>query len=152
MQDVPFSSIRVVATACPRGDGEHGRRGAEPDADLRRYVQTPSPPSPTMGVPLRTDHLPFPMPASPHALSQEWRNLTFMHWKVDPARLEPYIPAGLTLDLHEGQAYVGTIPFEMRKVRPRGWPWVPGVSNFPEFNVRTYVFRQDQMLQKVWLE
>lgn len=97
-----------------------------------------------MGVPLRTDHLPFPMPANPHALSQEWRNLTFMHWKVDPARLEPYIPAGLTLDLHEGQAYVGTIPFEMRKVRPRGWPWVPGVSNFPEFNVRTYVVKDEK--------
>ena len=58
------------------------------------------------------------MPEPPHALNQEWRNLTFMHWEVDPARLAPYIPEGLELDLFEGKAYVGTIPFEMKKVRP----------------------------------
>ena len=92
-----------------------------------------------MGTRLRTDHLPFPMPNSPHALAQEWRHLTFMHWEVDPARLAPYIPEGLELDLFEGKAYVGTIPFQMCKVRPRLLPWVPGISNFPEFNVRTYV-------------
>lgn len=88
---------------------------------------------------LRTDHLPFPMPSTPHALTQEWRHLTFMHWEVEPERLAPHIPDGLTLDLHDGKAYVGTIPFEMKKVRPRRLPWLPGISNFPEFNVRTYV-------------
>ena len=66
------------------------------------------------GQGLRSDHLPFPMPDSPHVLIQEWRNLTFMHWEVDPARLAP-IPEGLELDLFEGKAYVGTIPFEMKK-------------------------------------
>ena len=59
-----------------------------------------------MGRDFRSDHLPFPMPDSPHVLSQEWRNLTFMHWEVDPARLAPYIPEGLELDLFEGKAYV----------------------------------------------
>ena len=92
-----------------------------------------------MGKDFRSDHLPFPMPSTSHALNQEWRNLTFMHWEVDPARLAPYIPEGLELDLFEGKAYVGTIPFEMKKVRPRLLPWVPGISNFPEFNIRTYV-------------
>tara|TARA_B100000925_G_scaffold84036_1_gene60018 strand:+ start:4768 stop:5505 length:738 start_codon:yes stop_codon:yes gene_type:complete len=85
------------------------------------------------------DHVPFPMPDRPHALSQEWRNLTFMHWEVDPNKLKPYIPDGLDLDYFQGKAYVGTIPFMMKNVRPRFLPAVPGISTFPEFNIRTYV-------------
>ena len=85
------------------------------------------------------EHVPFPMPDRPHALSQEWRNLTFMHWEVEPSNLEPHIPDNLELDLFEGKAYVGTIPFQMRNVRPRFLPAVPGISTFPEFNIRTYV-------------
>ena len=88
---------------------------------------------------MRTDHLPFPMPDRPHALNQEWRHLTFLHWRVDPEKLAPYIPEGLEIDLHEGQAYVGTIPFLMKNVRPRWAISVPGISTFPEFNIRTYV-------------
>lgn len=92
-----------------------------------------------MGRVIRHDHLPFPMPTRPHALVQEWRNLTFMHWEVDIDKLLPHIPEGLEIDLFEGKAFVGTIPFVMKKVRPRLLPSVPGVSTFPEFNVRTYV-------------
>tara|TARA_B100000700_G_scaffold330327_1_gene455941 strand:+ start:714 stop:1451 length:738 start_codon:yes stop_codon:yes gene_type:complete len=87
------------------------------------------------------EHVPFPMPNRPHALSQEWRNLTFMHWEVEPEKIAPYIPEGVELDLFEGKAYVGTIPFEMKNVRPRFLPAVPGISSFPEFNIRTYVKR-----------
>ena len=50
-----------------------------------------------------------------------------------------YIPEGLELDLFEGKAYVGVIPFQMKNVRPRLLPAVPGISTFPEFNIRTYV-------------
>ena len=85
------------------------------------------------------DHVPFPLPDRPHALSQEWRNLTFMHWEVEPSKIETYLPEGLELDLYEGKAYVGTIPFQMKNVRPRFLPAVPGISTFPEFNIRTYV-------------
>ena len=85
------------------------------------------------------EHVPFPIPDRPHALSQEWRNLTFMQWEVEPSRLEPYIPTGLEIDLFDGKAYVGTIPFQMKNVRPRFLPAVPGISSFPEFNIRTYV-------------
>ena len=45
------------------------------------------------------DHLPFPMPDKPHALVQEWRNLSFLHWEVDVERLKPYFPKGLEIDL-----------------------------------------------------
>ncbi|MAH91504.1 MAG: hypothetical protein CMA11_07020 [Euryarchaeota archaeon] len=85
------------------------------------------------------EHVPFAMPEKAHSLVQEWRNLTFMHWEVEPQNLAPHIPKGLEIDLFEGKAYVGAIPFEMRNVRPRLLPSLPGVSTFPEFNIRTYV-------------
>ena len=88
---------------------------------------------------MRTDHLPFPMPERPHAIVQQWRHLSFLHWEVDPVRLTPYIPDGLELDLFEEKAYIGTIPFLMTGVRPRQAVSVPGISTFPEFNIRTYV-------------
>ena len=92
-----------------------------------------------MGRKISSNHVPFPIPDRPYALSQEWRNLTFMHWEVEPIKLEPHIPDGLELDLFEGKAYFGTIPFQMKNVRPRFLPAVPGISTFPEFNIRTYV-------------
>ena len=54
-------------------------------------------------------------------------------------RLAPYIPEGLELDIFEEKAYIGTIPFLMTGVRPRLALSVPGISTFPEFNIRTYV-------------
>ena len=88
---------------------------------------------------MRTDHLPFPMPERPHSLVQEWKNLTFMHWEVDPMKLAKYIPDGLEIDLFEGRAFIGTIPFTMANVRPRLLFPIPGISTFPEVNIRTYV-------------
>jgi uncharacterized protein YqjF (DUF2071 family) len=45
----------------------------------------------------------------------------------------------LPLDTFDGQAWVGVVPFRMTGVRPRGVPALPGLSAFPELNVRTYV-------------
>ena len=58
-----------------------------------------------------TNHLPFPMPSRKHSLSQEWRNLTFMHWEVDLEKLRPHVPEGLEIDTFEGKAYIGVVPF-----------------------------------------
>ena len=88
---------------------------------------------------MRTDHLPFPMPERKHSLNQNWKSLTFMHWEVSPDFLRKYLPDDLEIDLFEGKAYVGTIPFRMEKVRPRFLPPISFISNFPEFNIRTYV-------------
>ena len=88
---------------------------------------------------MRTDHLPFPMPERKHSLEQNWVGLTFMHWEVDPDILRAHIPEDLEIDLFDGKAYIGIIPFRMEKVRPRKLPSVPLISNFPEFNIRAYV-------------
>lgn len=56
-----------------------------------------------------------------------------------PDLLQARLPPGLTVDTHQGAAYLGLVPFHMQRVRPRGLPPLPGLSWFLEFNVRTYV-------------
>ena len=90
---------------------------------------------------LLVDHIPFPMPEGRWILRQNWKKLTFLHWEVEPDLLRPHLPEGLEIDLFDGKAYVGCIPFVMEKVRPAGLPAVPGISTFGEFNIRTYVIK-----------
>jgi uncharacterized protein len=79
-------------------------------------------------------------PAGLPLLRQRWTQLLFLHWAWDPAAVQRTLPAGLTVDTHDGQAWVGVVPFFMRGVRPPFCPAVPVLSNFLELNVRTYVF------------
>ena len=72
-------------------------------------------------------------------MRQKWRDLLFVHWPISPDALRPLIPAELELDLFDGTAYVGLVPFTMKGVRPVGLPAVAGLSSFHETNVRTYV-------------
>src|SRR3954447_6518408 len=81
-------------------------------------------------------------PAGRGVMRQSWRELLFLHWAFDPDVIRPLIPPGLDLDVFEGQAYVGLVPFTMTGVRPVGLPPVRWLSNFHETNVRTYVHRR----------
>jgi uncharacterized protein YqjF (DUF2071 family) len=73
---------------------------------------------------------------------QSWQELLFLHWEVPAESLQRLLPTGLTIDLYEGRAFVGLVPFSMRGVRPAGLPRVRGLSDFHETNVRTYVHYQ----------
>lgn len=92
----------------------------------------------------QTAHRPWPMPDEPWLMTQTWHDLAFVHWPVDQQRLRAALPAGLELDIHEGQAWIGLVPFHMTNVAPRGVPALPWVSSFPELNVRTYVVVDDK--------
>jgi uncharacterized protein len=74
---------------------------------------------------------------------QNWRRLLFLHWEVPAESLRKLLPEGLELDLFEGRAFVGLVPFTMERVRPRGLPAVRWLSNFHETNVRTYVHHRE---------
>jgi uncharacterized protein YqjF (DUF2071 family) len=87
----------------------------------------------------RVAHRPWPMPAAPWLMTQSWHDLLFAHWPVDPRAVRERVPSALELDLYEGQAWVGVVPFDMTNVAPRFVPAIPGISAFPELNVRTYV-------------
>jgi uncharacterized protein len=75
---------------------------------------------------------------------QSWHNLLFAHWPIDPAKLRPLIPKQLALDTFDGQAWLGIVSFYMTGVRLRWIPALPGLSSFPELNVRTYVTAENK--------
>jgi uncharacterized protein YqjF (DUF2071 family) len=87
------------------------------------------------------EHRPYPLPDRPWAMTMAWLELLFAHWSFEPEHIAKLLPEGLTLDTFEGRAWVAVVPFRMAHVGPRGFNWVPGVSAFPELNVRTYVIR-----------
>jgi len=82
-------------------------------------------------------------PADAAVMRQAWERLLFLHWQIDPERVQASLPPGLTVDTHAGAAWLGVVPFFMRRVRPRFLPPVPWLSWFLELNLRTYVFDRD---------
>lgn len=80
---------------------------------------------------------------------QKWRDLLFLHWEYKAQEIQKTLPPGLHVDTFNGRAYLGVVPFFMKDVRPRFFPSVPGISNFMEVNVRTYVYNE-QGVAGVW--
>lgn len=70
---------------------------------------------------------------------QGWTRISFLHWPYDPMTLQPYLPSGLAVDTFERTGWVGLTPFHLTGLRPPFLPVIPGLSNFPETNLRTYV-------------
>ena len=76
-------------------------------------------------------------------LTQQWAEIVWIHWRVDPAEVQALLPPALTVDTFDGSAWVGLVPFEMRDLRPvaagRVLPAIGSTRSFSEVNVRTYV-------------
>ncbi len=70
---------------------------------------------------------------------QSWQELLFLHWDFPIDEVQATLPPELKVDSWDGRAWIGVVPFWMRGIRPRGCPAVPGISNFLELNLRTYV-------------
>lgn len=69
---------------------------------------------------------------------QRWASITFLHWRFDPEVIQRRLPPGLSVDTFGGEAWVSMTPFVMT-IRVNGLPHIPGMTTFPETNVRTYV-------------
>jgi uncharacterized protein YqjF (DUF2071 family) len=82
---------------------------------------------------------PWPAPREPWIMRQTWQDLLFAHWPMPTEALRERIPAALTLDTFDGEAWLGIVPFRMAHVHLRGLPPVPTAETFPELNLRTYV-------------
>jgi len=85
------------------------------------------------------EHRPWPPPTVRWVMKQTWHDLLFAHWPISPQVLRPLVPSQLQLDVYDGQCWLGIAPFYMSGIRVRGLPPLPGLSRFPELNVRTYV-------------
>jgi uncharacterized protein YqjF (DUF2071 family) len=73
------------------------------------------------------------------AMRQNWVDLTFLHWRYAVEAVRPLVPRELELDLWDGAAWVGLVPFTITGLTAPEWPEAPWLSRFPETNVRTYV-------------
>jgi len=75
-------------------------------------------------------------------LQADWDNMVLIHYAFDPTELQPYVP--FPLDLHNGQAYVSLVSFELNRMRPNktgaaGRFLFQMLSDHLFLNVRTYV-------------
>jgi len=77
-------------------------------------------------------------------MEQTWNDLLFAHWPIPPAVMRRLVPSVLELDTFDGQCWVAVTPFHMSGIRARWMPRLPGLSAFPELNVRTYVVHDDK--------
>jgi uncharacterized protein YqjF (DUF2071 family) len=74
----------------------------------------------------------------PALLDQVWRDLSFLHWRVDPERVAPLLPPGVFPDTYDGSSWAGLIPFRLTDARFGSGPVLPYVGSFAETNVRLY--------------
>ena len=80
---------------------------------------------------------------------QGWYNLTALHWQYEPSVIQALLPSGFTVDTFDDAAWVGLIPFHMRRIRVPRTPALGPLSTFPETNVRTYI-RDENGRRGVW--
>lgn len=94
-----------------------------------------------MTTPATRPNPPNDAPALPArvAVRMSWTSLLFAHWRVPAEGVRARLPEGLVVDTFDGSAWIGLVPFRMTDCRFAGFGWVPGLSNFYECNVRTYV-------------
>ena len=78
-------------------------------------------------------------PEGPNAGTQSWKQLLFEHWTLPVESVRALVPPSLELDLFQGEAWVGVVPFKMEKVRPSILPELLALD-FLETNLRTYVY------------
>jgi uncharacterized protein YqjF (DUF2071 family) len=71
-------------------------------------------------------------------VEQHWRDLVFLHWRVEPDRIRPYLPRGTRPDVIDGASWVGLIPFVLADTRFPPLPPLHRLGTFVEVNVRLY--------------
>jgi uncharacterized protein YqjF (DUF2071 family) len=86
-----------------------------------------------------TSHRPYPLPRGRLKGTMSWHDLLFAHYRVDPTALRAAVPRSLELDLWQGEAWLGVVPFYMSNVGLPSAHRMPWLSAFEELNVRTYV-------------
>ena len=74
----------------------------------------------------------------PVVLDQHWRDLSFLHWRVDPERVAPLLPPGTRPDVFDNSSWVGLIPFRLTDAAFGRGPALPYIGSFAETNVRFY--------------
>lgn len=73
------------------------------------------------------------------------RDVLFAHWPVEPAVLEPMVPAPLDVDTFDDSAWVSALAHETPAITPGSLTLPEGMQpGFPQLNFRTYVTRNGE--------
>ena len=72
-------------------------------------------------------------------MTQRWNDLLFAHWPIGAPEMQALLPEWLDADTFQGTAWLGAVPFWLDRIKVRGIPAIPGLRNFPDLNLRTYV-------------
>ena len=75
---------------------------------------------------------------------QRWDDILFVHWEVPLEALARVVDPQLEIDTFAGRAFVSMTPFTLMDARVRFMPPLPGLSQFDEVNLRTYVRHRDR--------
>lgn len=79
-----------------------------------------------------------PRPVGRAVFTQAWRNVTFVHWAIEPSLIAPLLPPGVYPDTLDGASQVGLVAFHMERIGIGPTPGLPYFGTFPETNVRVY--------------
>ena len=71
-------------------------------------------------------------------LSQRWRWVSFLHWRVPSSGISRKFPSGTRPDEFDGSSWVGLVAFHLSEFAFGDGPALPYVGAFPEINVRLY--------------
>lgn len=74
----------------------------------------------------------------PVVAAQGWHDVSFLHWRVDPARVAPLLPRGTRPDEHDGGTWAGLIAFRLREASLGPGMRFGALGEFTEVNVRLY--------------
>lgn len=83
------------------------------------------------------------MPLSQPLLTARWSDVVLLTFAAPEDLVRASIPAGVELDRWNGGAHVSVVALRMSAVRVAGWR-VPGLTAFPQINLRTYVRHHDE--------
>lgn len=86
------------------------------------------------GYPIRPPPLPGPI-----VFDQNWADLTFVHWPVQPSTIAHLFPSGVRPDVFaDGLTYVALVPFVMSRTTVGTMLPLPYFGSFAETNIRLY--------------
>jgi uncharacterized protein YqjF (DUF2071 family) len=80
-------------------------------------------------------------------LKANWENIIMANYVIDPEILTPFLPKGVSLDLHNGKAYVSLVGFMFKKTKLFNIQ-IPWFGTFEEINLRFYVHRKEDGVTK----
>lgn len=90
-------------------------------------------------------------PVDRPVMSCAWKDLVVANYEVDPAVLQPYVPAGLELDSWKGKTVMSVVGLSFEDTKALGVP-VPGQQEFEQLNLRFYVKDEDDQRGVVFLK